>query len=72
MPANVSILFEVCTKDDAKKKSLMIEADCATINISPAIVSLIMDVVTTILPKKKVRLVTFSVSVCGCEFCEVV
>jgi len=51
---------------------LMIEADCATINISPAIVSLIMDVVTTILPKKKVRLVTFSVSVCGCEFCEVV
>jgi len=34
---------------------LIIDIDCITINISPVIVSLVMDVIATVVPKKQVR-----------------
>ena len=36
------------------KLDLWVDVDCITLNISPAIVSLLVDVVSAIMPKKKV------------------
>ena len=38
--------------------SIIIDIDCITINMSPAIVSLVMDVIATVVPKKKVTYVS--------------
>ena len=36
------------------KLDLWVDVDCITLNISPAIISLLVDVVSAIVPKKKV------------------
>lgn len=36
------------------KLDLWVDVDCITVNISPAIISLLVDVIAAIIPKKKV------------------
>lgn len=53
LPALVNVVLAVNMKGSTKL-DLWVDVDCITLNISPAIISLLVDVVSTIVPKKKV------------------
>ena len=57
LPAVVNVAFELHTKD-TKKLDLWVDVDHITMNISPAIISLIVDVVSALVPKNKVNNLT--------------
>lgn len=53
LPALVNVVFSMNTKATTKL-DLWVDVDCITLNISPAIISLLVDVVSAVVPKKKV------------------